>query len=140
MYIHMTTYKSFKKLPQTIAKHFPDLFSGTTVERDSNREFITVAFNGEIPVACVYGEVECAVVNCKDGLNTQVHINCIEVRESERGNGYGKALVELIIQRYNPYEIYLYPLGEAVSFWKHIGFHTEIDGCMHRKFKTPKIY
>lgn len=136
----MTTYKSFKKLPQTIAQCFPDLFSGTTVERDSNREFITVAFNGEIPVACVYGEVECAVVNCKDGLNTKVHINRIEVMDSEKGKGCGKALVELIIQRYTPYEIYLDPLDEAVPFWKRIGFRMGRDGCMHRKFKTPKIY
>lgn len=136
----METYKSFKKLPQTIAQYFPDLFSDITVERDNNREFITVAFDGEVPVACVYGEVDCAVVNCKDGLNTKVHINRIEVRESEKRKGYGKALVELIIQRYNPYEIYLYPLDEAIPFWKHMGFYMGRDNYMHRKFKTPKIY
>lgn len=129
-------YKSYKRLPQCVAKFFPELFSRCTTELDDRREFITVGFLGGDPVSCVYGEIDEVRVG-KDGmLESNVHITRLEVRESMRRMGYGRQLVNLLVERYRPYEMYLFPLDEAVPFWKSVGFSKGMSGgYMRKRFK-----
>lgn len=130
----MTTFKPYRKLPVGIGKRF-ELFDNGYGEQASANEFIYVMSVDDKVVGCVFGRVEDIKMDKECNITTVIHINKIEVKKEERGKGYGKAMVEFVVSKYKPLEIRLFPLDEAIKFWRHLGFKGNDDIILHKRIK-----
>jgi GNAT superfamily N-acetyltransferase len=127
-----------KNIPLYISKQFPVLFGGI-FRLDTTTEFAYILYTEDkYPIGCVYGEILSCGFNEKTGeLKHDIMIHKFEIEKVLRGNGYGRTMYNMLVDKLNPSEIVLnYLDDDALKFWKRLGFRKNKDSDeLYHKFK-----